>query len=106
MMPTQLKAWINNKSKETSIPSDLLMRSYMMGKLVEKISESEYKDNFVVKGGFLLGSVLGIENRVTMDLDTTVRKMKVTERKLDQTLNVILDGVTKEGIEFFLKELK
>lgn len=106
MTPTQLKAWINNKSKETNIPSDLLMRSYMMGKLVEKISESEYKDNFVVKGGFLLGSVLGIENRATMDLDTTVRKMKVTERKLDQTFSEILDGDTEEGIEFSLKDLK
>ena len=106
MTPTQLKAWINNKSKETSIPSDLLMRSYMMGKLVEKLSESEYKDNFVVKGGFLLGSVLGIENRATMDLDTTVRKMKVTEQKLNQTLTEILGGDTAEGIEFSLKELK
>ncbi|WP_137665453.1 nucleotidyl transferase AbiEii/AbiGii toxin family protein [Enterococcus hulanensis] len=106
MTPTQLKAWINNKSKESNIPSDLLMRSYMMGKLVEKISESDYKDNFVVKGGFLLGSVFGIENRTTMDLDTTVRKMKVTEGNLDQTFNEILDGVTEEGIEFSLKDLK
>lgn len=106
MTPTQLKAWINNKSKESNIPSDLLMRSYMMGKLVEKISESDYKENFVVKGGFLLGSILGIENRTTMDLDTTVRKMKVTEGKLEQTLNEILSGATAEGIEFSLKDLK
>lgn len=106
MTPTQLKAWINNKSKESGIPSDLLMRSYMMGKLVEKLAESEYKDNFVVKGGFYLGSVLGIENRATMDLDTTVRKMRVTEGKLLEAFSQILESPTVEGIDFSLKDLK
>lgn len=106
MSPTQLKAWINNKSKETGIQSDLLMRSYMMGKLVEKIANSEFKDNFVVKGGFLLGSVMGVENRSTMDLDTTVRKMKVSEERLVETFNEIFEEETKEGIEFSLKSLK
>lgn len=106
MTPTQLKAWINNKSKETTIPSDLLMRSYMMGKVVERISESNFKENFVVKGGFLLGSMLGLENRATMDLDTTLRKMKVSEEELNKTLSSVLEGETKEGISFSLKSLK
>lgn len=106
MTPTQLKAWINKTAKKANLQSDLLMRSYMMGKLVEKISESEFKDNFVIKGGFLLGSIFGVENRTTMDLDTTMRKVKVTENSLEQTIIEILSGATEEGIEFSFQNLK
>lgn len=106
MTPIQLKAWIKNKSKKSGIPADLLMRSYMMGKLVEKISQSDYQANFVLKGGFLLGSILGVENRATMDLDTTIQELKGTRDTIEQVLDDIFITPTSEGIEFSLKSLK
>jgi Domain of unknown function (DUF1814). len=103
MSPTQLKAWVKNTSKSIGIPADLVMRNYMMGKLLEKIADSPYSQNFVVKGGFLLGSMLGIENRATMDLDTTLRKMSGEKEKLLSVLEEIIQDPTPEGIVFKIK---
>lgn len=100
MTPTQLQAWIRNKSIATGIPAEVLSRSYMMGKLVEQIAESEYKDRFIIKGGFLLGAMFGIENRSTMDIDTSVRNLSLVAEELEKIFETIFKIPSKEGIRF------
>ncbi|HGV8358841.1 TPA: nucleotidyl transferase AbiEii/AbiGii toxin family protein [Enterococcus faecium] len=78
MTPTQLKAKVKNISREKEVDPQLVLRHFMMEKFLEKISESPYRENFVLKGGFLIGSKYGIENRTTKDIDTTLREMKET----------------------------
>ncbi len=77
-----------------------------MEKFLEKISESPYRENFVLKGGFLIGSKYGIENRTTKDIDTTLREMKVTKETLTTVLNEIFSTPTKEGIQFEIQGMK
>lgn len=60
-----------------------------MEKFLEKISESPYRENFVLKGGFLIGSKYGIENCTTKGIDTALREMKVTKETLTMVLNDI-----------------
>lgn len=90
MTPTQLKAKVNNLSREKGLDPQLVLRHYMMGKFLEVISESEFRDNFVLKGGFLIGSKYGIENRTTKDLDTTLRNITLTKHTLEDTLGKII----------------
>lgn len=68
----QLKARINTRAKEAGIPAQSLMQSYLFERLFERLSESKWRDNVVIKGGMLISSLVGVASRTTMDLDTTI----------------------------------
>lgn len=103
MTPTQFSAKTRNVARETGLNPQLVQRHYMMDKFLEKIAESSYQDDFVLKGGFLLGSKYGISTRSTIDIDTTVRRMKVTEESISKVFNDLVKNPTKEGIKFEIK---
>ncbi|MFO7735226.1 MAG: nucleotidyl transferase AbiEii/AbiGii toxin family protein [bacterium] len=69
----QLKAVIKNKAVETGVSAQLVLQNYIMERLLERIALSEYKNNFIIKGGFLLSSMIGLHKRTTMDIDATVK---------------------------------
>lgn len=71
----QLKALISNRAKGNSGKSQLFIRNYAMERFLERVSLSGYKDNFILKGGMLVSAMVGLENRATMDIDTTVRNL-------------------------------
>ena len=71
----QLKALIRNMSKSDSSKAQLLIRNYGMERFLERVSLSKYRDNFILKGGMLVSSIVGLDQRATMDVDTTVRNM-------------------------------
>lgn len=52
-----------------------MLRIYLMERLLERVSLSPYRDNFVLKGGFLVSSLVGVDMRSTMDIDTTVKSL-------------------------------
>lgn len=104
--PVQLKALVRNVAKEKNIPAQLVLKHFMMDRLLEAIAESEYKTNFVLKGGFLVGSRYGIENRTTQDIDTTIQQIAVSEEKLREVFNTIFAEPTVDGIKFELKSIR
>lgn len=71
--PMQLKAYIKKKATEKHISAQLVMQNYMLERLLERISLSPYKHNFIIKGGFLVSAIVGLDTRATMDLDTTIK---------------------------------
>ena len=70
---------INNIAKENKISAQSVLQTYMLERLLERISVSNYKDNFILKGGMLIAAMLGIDNRTTMDMDTTIKGFALTE---------------------------
>lgn len=58
---TQLKALISNISKENKVNAQILLRNYMLERLLERISISKYKYNFILKGGMLIASIVGMD---------------------------------------------
>ena len=95
----QLKAKIRNLATENNISAQVLLRIYMMERLLERISVSPYKDKFIIKGGILISSLLGISKRVTVDIDTTVRNLKIEKDNVSKVFNELIlidinDGVT------------
>ena len=70
--PTQLKAFIKNKAAKIGLPLNFAMQIYMMERFLERISLSEYKTQFVIKGGFLISAMIGLDLRATMDIDATI----------------------------------
>ncbi len=76
--PMQLKAYIKKMAAEKNLSAQLVMQNYMMERLLERVSLSKYKENFILKGGFLIAAIVGLDNRATMDLDTTIKGFELT----------------------------
>ena len=80
--PMQLKAYIKEKAAEKHISAQLVMQNYMLERLLERISLSPYKHNFIIKGGFLVSAIVGLDTRATMDLDTTIKGFTLTHEAM------------------------
>jgi predicted nucleotidyltransferase component of viral defense system len=95
--PMQLKAFIKKKAEENHISAQLVMQNYMMERLLERISLSPYKRNFILKGGFLIAAIVGLDTRATMDLDATMKSFPLT---VDVTTG---DRITPHEVEYSFK---
>ena len=80
--PMQLKAYIKEKAAEKHISAQLVMQNYMLERLLERISLSPYRHNFIIKGGFLVSAIVGLDTRATMDLDTTIKGFTLTHEAI------------------------
>jgi hypothetical protein len=79
---TQLKALIRNISKEKRVESEIILRNFMLERLLERISLSKFRDKFILKGGMLVAAMVGIDARSTMDMDATVKGIAFSEEAL------------------------
>lgn len=104
--PRQLKDWINNMAKKNNIMANTLLQSFMMERLLERISVSKYKDNFILKGGFLIAAMIGIDMRSTMDMDTTIKGISANEEVIERILNEILAEDLNDNVTFKIKGIK
>ena len=95
-----LKAKINNIAKEEKVSPQAVMQTYMLERLLERISISEYKDNFILKGGMLISSIVGIDSRSTMDMDTTIKGFKLDIENLTSILQKIIEIDINDNIKF------
>lgn len=102
----QLKDLINNLAKEKNINSQVLLRNYMMQRLLYKIAKSKYNNNFILKGGMLVSSLVGIGERSTVDLDATVKSIELKEDKLVEIFNEIFSSPTADKIEFEINKIE
>ena len=98
--PMQLKAFVKNKSKESGITAQLVMQNYMMERLLERISLSKYRHGFILKGGFLIAAIVGLDSRATMDMDATVKGITLTHESLQKIFEEICSIPIADNIEF------
>ena len=100
-----LKAKINNIAKEQKISPQAVMQTYMLERLLERISISEYKDNFILKGGMLISSIVGIDSRSTMDMDTTIKGFKLDIENLTNILQKIINIDIDDNVKFKILDI-
>ncbi|MCL2019204.1 MAG: nucleotidyl transferase AbiEii/AbiGii toxin family protein [Oscillospiraceae bacterium] len=103
--PMQLKALIKNKAKENNISAQLVMQNYMMERLLERISLSEYKHNFILKGGFLIAAIVGLDTRATMDLDTTLKNYPLTHESISMIFKNICTIDVEDDVMFKVERI-
>ena len=97
-----LKAKISNLSKQTNIPNKNLIQNFMFEALLKRISNSIYKDKFIIKGGLLLSSIFGVDLRSTMDLDATIKGLPLNKSTITKVIAEIISIDLKDNI-YFLK---
>ena len=78
------------------------LQRFMFERILERISVSEYQDNFILKGGLLLAAMFGVENRTTKDMDTTIIGIDILKDKMVSVLNKILSINLNDGVKFDL----
>lgn len=101
----QLKDLIRNLSREKSADAQILMRNYMMERFLERISLSEYKDKFILKGGMLVAAMVGLDARSTMDLDATIKGANVNVEDIETLISTIITVPIDDGVKFQLKNI-
>lgn len=94
------KAKIKQISKAKGITTQQIQQNYLIEVFLSKLTKSEYKQNFIVKGGYLIGGIVGLDMRATMDLDTTIKGFSLTHERLLEIANDIVKIPTDESFEF------
>lgn len=99
-----VKDKLRNISKEKNVDFNSVLRFYMYDRFVERLSKSKYKDNFILKGGFYLSKLFGLDNRSTMDIDTAIRKTKFTEENIIKMITEIINKDVDDNVKFGIKK--
>lgn len=100
-----IKGKIRSFAEKKNLKSQEVLQIYFFERFLERLSKSKYKNNFVIKGGFLISSLIGIENRTTMDMDTTIKGIAVKEEKIKEIVQEIININVDDGIIFEIKDI-
>ncbi len=103
---TAVKAKIKNKAGGNSDKSQIMLRIYLMERLLERVSISKYRDNFVLKGGLLVSSLVGVDMRSTMDVDTTVKSLTLNKESAQRILEEIMAIDLEDGVAFRITKVQ
>ena len=101
----QLKDRIRNLARSKSADTQVLMRTYMMERFLERISVSEFRDKFILKGGMLVAAMIGLESRATMDIDGTVKGANVSVEDAGKMIAAIASVPMDDGVTFQVKRI-
>ena len=99
-----VKDKLRNIYNEKNINFNSVLKFYMYDRFIERLSKSKYRDNFVLKGGFYLSSLFGIENRSTIDIDAAIRKAEFTEDNLLKMITEIINVDVDDNVVFKINE--
>lgn len=104
--PEQLKGVIKNIAKQKNISPQAVLQTLMFERLVERLSASEFKDKFILKGGLLISSMVGIGERTTMDMDTTVKGLDMNEKQMKDIVEKILKTEVNDEVTFVFQGIQ
>ena len=99
------KAIINNIAKKNNVAAQSILQTYMLERLLERISISKYKDNFILKGGMLISAMLGIDSRTTMDMDTTIKGFPLDKENLLNIMSEICNIQIDDNVTFKINKI-
>lgn len=103
LTPEQLKGRIRNIAKDNNADARILLRIHMMERLLERVSVSNYRNNFIIKGGMLITALVGVSLRSTMDIDTSLENLNLSEADARRIITEIKDIDIGDGITFKIR---
>ena len=103
--PEQIKGRIKSVAKQNNADARTLMRIYMMERFLERLTQSEYRDNFIIKGGILVTAMIGVAHRSTMDIDTSMKNLNLSAEDALRVVNHVKDIDLDDGVSFEVKDV-
>lgn len=101
----QLKAIIKNVAKEKKLSAQLVLQNYMLERFLERVSLSRYRNNYIIKGGFLIASMVGLDSRATMDMDVTIKGYPADEDNIRSMIENIVAVPVDDDISFRFRSI-
>ena len=106
MTSEKLKGKIKSFSEKNNLKAQEVLQMYFFERFLARLEKSKYRVNFIIKGGFLISSIIGIQNRTTMDIDTTIKGLPVKEEIIKEIILEILNIEVNDEIEFVLGKIE
>lgn len=106
LTPEQIKGRIKNIAEKKDLRPQEVLQMFLFERVLERLSASEYKSNFILKGGLLISSMIGISERTTMDMDTTVRGIQMEEDEIVEIVKKIIAIDVDDGIQFEFQRIE
>lgn len=103
--PEQIKGRVKSVAKQNNADARTLMRIYMMERFLERLAQSEYRDNFIIKGGILVTAMIGVAHRSTMDIDTSMKNLNLSAEDALRVVNQVKDIDLDDGVSFEVKDV-
>ena len=103
--PEQIKGRIKSVAKQNNADARTLMRIYMMERFLERLAQSEYRNNFIIKGGILVTAMIGVAHRSTMDIDTSMKNLNLSAEDALRVVNQVKDIDLDDGVSFEVKDV-
>ena len=100
-----LKGRIRNIANSKNLRPQEVLQMFFFERFLERLSKSKYKFNFVIKGGLLISSMIGIDNRTTMDMDTTIKGVPLQEEVIRNIVSEIINVKVGDGIDFEITDI-
>ena len=101
----QLKAVVKNMASVKKVSAQLVLQNYMLERFLERASLSPYRENFIIKGGFLIASMVGLDSRATMDMDATIKGYPVSSETIQSMIEEILAISVDDNISFEFRSI-
>ena len=101
----QLKDLVRNRSKGNNAMAQVIIRRYIMERFLERVSMSDYKGKLIFKGGLMISSMVGLDNRSTMDIDTTVTGATLSIPEIESIIREIISIQVEDNISFDIKNI-
>jgi len=101
----QLKAAVKKVAQQKKISPQLAMQNYMLERFLERMSVSKYRKNFIIKGGFLIAALVGLDARTTMDMDATIKGLPVNEASVKEMIENICREDLGDDITFIFRSI-
>ena len=101
-----LKARIRNFARKKQISPQVVLQNYLFERFLERLSKSDYQEKFILKGGMLIASLVGIDNRSTMDMDATIRNYPINIDSLIKAIEEICEISVDDDISFSISGIE
>lgn len=101
-----LKDKARNIANENNISIQQVLQNYMFERVLERLSKSKYKENFIIKADLLLSSIMGNNLRTTMDIDTNITCINLDKEELLKIINELLNMNIGDNVVFKIEKIK
>ncbi len=104
--PEQLKGAIRSMAAKKNLRAQEVLQMFLFERIIDRLAASSFRDNFILKGGLLISSMIGIGERTTMDMDTTARGIQMEEDEIVSAVKEIIAMDVGDGISFEFQKIE
>lgn len=106
MNSDKLKYIISKKANGNSDISQKFYQLFYFERILERISISNYRGQIILKGGLLLTSIIGDDERTTKDMDVNLKGIPLTRNDVEKVFNEILNIDIDDSVSFQIISIK